>query len=188
MDAMDGLEESGGEGMANRDSERTTYLGDSVTLTSATEGDCSGDCTRYAATLVGSSPMKGGSKGVVACCASLSSWLRLLALVMSMGRAPDSLMRSSKMVRAGDGGIESMRLTGAITGLAKAEEAAELARDRNSSGKKSRSGDSEVRRDFHLVDMVEICDPIRETPFMDRLSERRFLGEYGMSMPTSLKS
>ena len=108
---------------------------------------------------------------------------------MSIGRAPESLMRSSKIVRAGDEGIwDSIRLIGLTTGLAKAEEAAELARERTSSGNASRSGLPEARLDFHLVDMVEMCDPMRETPFKDKLSERRFLGEEGTSKPVSLRS
>lgn len=86
-------------------------------------------------------------------------------------------MRSSKIVRAGEGGIESIRRIGLTTGLAKAEEAVELARERRSSGKKSRSGEPEERLDFHLVEIVEIWDPMREAPFIDKLSERRFLGE-----------
>jgi hypothetical protein len=45
-------------------------------------------------------------------------------------------MRSSKMVRAGEGGIESTRLKGPTTGLARAEEA-EPARERRSSGNAS---------------------------------------------------
>lgn len=104
-----------------------------------------------------------------------------------MGRAPESLMRSSKMVRAGDGGIESMRLIGHKAGLAKAEDAAELARERRSSVK-SRSGLPEVRLDFHLVDMVEMWELMRETPFIERLSDRRFFGEGAKSIPVSLKS
>lgn len=118
--------------------------------------------------------MNGGRSGVVACCVSLSSWLKLLAWTMSIGRAPDSLIRSSKMVRAGEGGIESILLMGLTTGLVSAEEAAELARERRSSGRVSRSGLPEVRLDFQRVDMVEICEPMRETPFIDGVSEPRF--------------
>lgn len=44
IEAMEGLDDSGGEGIpANRDSEHTVYFGESLTLTSATEGDWSGD-------------------------------------------------------------------------------------------------------------------------------------------------
>lgn len=55
--------------------------------------------------LVGSSPSNGGRSGVVACWVSSSSWLRLFARAMSIGLEPELLMRSSKIVWAGDGGI-----------------------------------------------------------------------------------
>jgi hypothetical protein len=189
IEARDGFEESGGDGTpipAMRKLE-VTLQRRLLSLTSATEGDWSGDWTREATTLVGSSPMKGGSSGVVACCVSLSSWPRplLLAWAMSIGRAPDSLRRSSKIVRAGDGGIESIRLMGITTGLAKADEAAELARERRSSGKTSRSGLPEVRLDFQRVDMVEMWEPMRETPFIDGVSDPRF-SRNCRSMPTPL--
>lgn len=96
-------------------------------------------------------------------------------------------MRSSKMVRAGEGGIESMRLIVLTIGLAKADEAAELARERRSSGRASRSGLPEARLDFQRVDMVEMCELIRETPFIDGLSEQRF-SKGGRSIPLSLRS
>jgi len=130
--------------------------------------------------------MNGGRRGVVAC-VSLSSW-RLFARVMSMGRVPDSLARSSKIVRAGEGGIESTRLMGMgpTIGLARADEAAEFARDRRSSENMSPSLD--MRLAFQRADMVEMCELIRETPFIDMLSERRFFGDGAVSMPVSLKS
>jgi hypothetical protein len=88
-------------------------------------------------------------------------------------------MRSSKIVRAGDGGIcESNRLTeltGLMTGLVRAEEAAELARDRRSSTKPS-SVSPEARLDLQRVDMVEMCELMRDTPFMEE-SEQRFCDE-----------
>jgi hypothetical protein len=88
-------------------------------------------------------------------------------------------MRSSKIVRAGDGGIcESNRpteLTGLMTGLARAEEAAELARDRRSSIKPS-SVPPEACLDFQRADMVEMCELMRDTPFMEE-SEQRFFEE-----------
>lgn len=178
IEATDGFEESGGDGTpipAIRKLE-VTLQRRLQSLTSATEGDWSGDWTREATILVGSSPMNGGSNGVVACCVSLSSSPRplLLAWTMSIGRAPDSLRRSSKIVRAGEGGIESIRLMGLTIGLAKADEAAELARARRSSEKASRSGLPEARLDFQRVDMVEMCEPMRETPFIDGVSEPRF--------------
>lgn len=70
-----------------------------------------------------------------------------------------------------------MRLIGVIMGLARAEEAAELARDRKSSGKMSRSGLPDARLDFQRDETVDIWEPMRDTPFTDKLSERRFLGE-----------
>lgn len=126
--------------------------------------------------LVEMSPSNGGRRGVVACWVSSPSWLTLFARAMSIGRAPETLTRSSKIVWAGDGGIwESMRLMGVeMTGLASAEEAAELARDRRSSGYISRSGLPDVRLDFQRAETVE---PMRETRFIDKLLERRFLGE-----------
>lgn len=138
--------------------------------------------------LVGSSPMKGGRRGVVAwASASVSSW-KLFAWEMSIGRVPDSLARPSKMVRAGDGGMESTRLmgTGLVIGLARAEEAVELARERRSSGNISASPPEP--RFFQRADMVEMCELMRETPFIDTLSERRFFGEGAVSMPVSLRS
>ena len=122
----------------------------------------------------------------MACCLSLSSWLKLFARVISIGRAPESLTRSSKMVRAGEGGIESTRLKGPTTGLARAEEA-EPARDRRSSGNASTSVPEEWDR-FHRVDMVERREPMRETPFIDASSERRFFGDGAVSIPVSLRS
>lgn len=81
-----------------------------------------------------------------------------------------------------------MRLIGLVTGLANAEEATELARERRSSEKASRSGlEPETRLDFHLVDIVEMWEPMRETPFIDMLSDRRFSG-MGMSMHVSVRS
>ena len=134
--------------------------------------------------------MNGGRRGVVAFCTSLSSWLRLFARVISIGRAPDSLARSSKIVRAGEGGIESTRLMGMepTMGLAKAEEAAEFARDRRSSGKISPSAPLEDRFVFHRADMVEMCELMRETPFIETLSERLFFGDGAVSMPVTLRS
>ncbi|MBZ6374557.1 MAG: hypothetical protein LBE67_05990 [Kocuria palustris] len=105
---------------------------------------------------------------------------------------PDSLRRSSKIVRAGEGGIESTRLMGMepVIGLAKAEEAAEFARDRRSSGKISPSAPLEDRLFFHRADMVEMCELMRETPLNDALSEpeRLFFGDGAVSMPVSLRS
>jgi hypothetical protein len=76
---------------------------------------------------------------------------------MSIGLEPELLMRSSNIVWAGDGGIwESMRLIGVVMGLASAEEAAELARDRKSSGKMSRSGLPDARLDFQRDETVDI--------------------------------
>lgn len=75
IEAMDGFEESGGEGTpipAIRKLEMMLQCG-LLSLTSATEGDWSGDWTREATALVGSSPMNGGRSGVVAFCVSLSS-------------------------------------------------------------------------------------------------------------------
>jgi hypothetical protein len=73
-------------------------------------------------------------------------------------------------------------------GLAKAEEAAEFARDRRSSGKISPSPPPEDRLVFHRADMVEMCELMRETPFIETLSERLFFGEGAVSMPVSLRS
>jgi hypothetical protein len=74
---------------------------------------------------------------------------------------------------------------GLTTGLAKAE-AAELARDRRSSGNPSRSELAEARLRFHRVDMVDICELMRETPFIEALSERRLIA--GKSTQLSLRS
>lgn len=75
---------------------------------------------------------------------------------------------------------------GLTTGLAKADEAAELARDRRSSGKPSRSGLPEARLRLHRVDMVEMCELMREMPFIDALSEQRLVE--GKSTQLSLRS
>lgn len=111
--------------------------------------------------------------------------------MISIGRTLDSLARSSKMVRAGEGGIESTRLTGTgpVVGLAKAEEAAEFARDRRASGNVSPSP-LEDRLVFHRADMVEMCELMRETPFNDIVSEpeRLFFGDGAVSMPVTLRS
>lgn len=77
-------------------------------------------------------------------------------------------------------------LTGLTTGLARAEEAAELARERRSSGNPSRSGLPEARLRFQRVDMVEMCELMREIPFIDALSERRLVE--GKSTQLSLRS
>jgi hypothetical protein len=73
-------------------------------------------------------------------------------------------------------------------GLAKAEEAAEFARDRRSSRKISHSPSPEDRLVFHRADMVDICELIRETPFSETLSERLFFGDGAVSIPVSLRS
>lgn len=73
-------------------------------------------------------------------------------------------------------------------GLAREEEAAEFARDRRSSGNMSPSAPPEARFVFHRADMVEIWELMRETPFIERLSERLFFGDGAVSMPVSLKS
>lgn len=108
---------------------------------------------------------------------------------MSIGRVPDSLLRSSKIVLAGDGGMESFRSPGRglTIGLARADDAAELARERRSSGKISLSS-LELRFVFQRADMVEMWELMRETPFIETLSERRVSGDGGISMPVSLQS
>lgn len=73
-------------------------------------------------------------------------------------------------------------------GLAKAEEAVEFARDRRSSGKTSPSAPLEDRLVFHRADMVEMCELMRETPFIETLSERLFFGDGGVSMLVTLRS
>lgn len=107
-----------------------------------------------------------------------------------MGGTPDKLRRSSKMVRAGEGGmVESTRETG-LGGLTNADEVAELVRERQGSGKDDDGVDgatvavvasvpvsSERRPGFQRLDMVEICEPMRERPLPVTLLERLFLGE-----------
>jgi len=75
---------------------------------------------------------------------------------------------------------------GLTTGLARAEEAAELARERRASGNPSRSGLPEARLRLHRVDMVEMCELMREIPFTDAPSERCLVK--GKSMQLSPRS
>lgn len=101
-EAIEGLVDSGGDGRsANRS--RSAFASGLAFEMSATDGDCNGEWILDMGSS-GSSPINGGSRGVVACGpdSSNGSWF---ALVMSMGRAFDSLTRSSKIVLAGDGGI-----------------------------------------------------------------------------------
>lgn len=108
-----------------------------------------------------------------------------------MGDTPDKLRRSSKIVRAGEGGmIESRRETG-LGGLTNADEVAELVRERQGSWKDDDGVDgaaaagavasvpvsSDRRPGLQRLDMVEICEPIRERPLPVTLLERLFLGE-----------
>lgn len=107
-----------------------------------------------------------------------------------MGCVPDSLMRSSKIVLAGEGGTvkDSTRLIEPTVGLTRTEEA-ELVRERSVVEKVSTpSGPSEARRDFQREEMVDIRELMRERPLAEKLSERLFLGEWGISMPASERS
>ena len=143
----------------------------------ATEGDCRGDCTLEASALVGSSPMNGGRRGVVACGIE-SSKVSPFGFPMLIGRVPDSLIRSSYIVRAGDGGIEaSRREVVLIIGLAKTDDV-ELALDRGSCEKyPSSSIPSEVRLGFQRVDIVDMRELMPEIPLIETLSERLSSGE-----------
>lgn len=100
-------------------------------------------------------------------------------------------MHSSKMVRAGEGGmtVESMRATGYPVGLTRADEAVELVRERQLSGYEASRSTSSDCRDFQRPDMVETRELMRERPLVDViLSGRRFLGEWGISMLASVRS
>ena len=134
-EVIDGLDDKGGEGIvAGRGMTAVIPHLKSVGVSSemsATDGDCNGDCTPERASSVGLSPMNGGSSGVVGLLVESSSTYSRLALATSIGGSPDSLRRSSKMVRAGEGGMEeSMRVIGCPVGLTSAEEVAELVRER----------------------------------------------------------
>jgi hypothetical protein len=135
--------------------------------------------------------MNGGSKGVVACGTDSSSRACWFALAMSIGRAPDSLRRSSKIVLAGEGGTweDSPQPMGpAVVGLAANTEADELVLERICGEKESPSGPSDTRLERQRFDMVEMREPMRESPFAEALSERLFLGEWIVSIPASVKS
>lgn len=94
-----------------------------------------------------------------------------------MGKAPDSLSRSSKIVLAGEGGTvtELTRLTGTMVGPIRIEDV-ELVRDRIEKASKA-SKPSEPCLDFQRFEMVDMREPIRERPLAETLSERLFLGE-----------
>lgn len=108
---------------------------------------------------------------------------------MSIGRVADSLTGSSKIARAGEGGIEaSTRVVGLIAGLAKAEEA-EFAWERGSYGKEaSSSAPTDERPGFQRAETVDMREPIREIPFIEEPEERLFSGEYTLSRQGSARS
>lgn len=167
---MDGLLDSGGDGrLVVRESEAIARLLRCASSDiSATEGDCRGEFTFDMEILAGSSPMKGGSRGVVAC-KTLGSWSIWFALLMSIGRASETLGRPSTRFAAGEGGICKLvsRRTVELTGFAAMEDALELARDREIDPELSG-----MHFDFHFVDRVDNWELIREIPLKEELSER----------------
>lgn len=108
---------------------------------------------------------------------------------MSSGGVPHSLNCSSKKVLAGDGGLKGSGLqTGRMTGLTRVEDT-ELARDKNPSANgSSMDVASEPYLALHRAEIFEIRELMREMPFIDALSERRFFGERGASIQASVRS
>jgi hypothetical protein len=109
---------------------------------------------------------------------------------MSIGNVPASLRRSSNIVLAGEGGtvVELTRLMGMIVGPARVEDA-ELVRERISAENASKvSKPSEACLNFQRLEIVDMREPILERPLAETLSERLFLGEWGKSMPASVRS
>jgi hypothetical protein len=76
----------------------------------------------------------------------------------------------------------------AVVGLAANTEADELVLERICGEKESPSGPSDTRLERQRFDMVDMREPMRESPFAEALSERLFLGEWIVSIPASVKS